>query len=171
MTFLKQAALAAAAAATLLAAGAANAATWAWSYTGPGVTAAGTLTTAGNALSPEAILSITGTRNGATILGLVPLGIDPNYEYDNEFTIGNPHFSEPGMLFDLGGGLDSSHVNLYYDLTTNNYVDLRINDVTGAVIDTNVTFNVSAVPEAATYAYMALGLAGLGIAARRRKSA
>ena len=157
--------------AALLSASMAQAATWAWSYSGTGVTASGTFTTAGPALVLEDILTFTGTRNGTTILGLIPVDTDPNYIYDNQFTISIPHLTEGGILYNVGGSGDDRSVNLYLDSNDGQYHDLRIDLSIGEVVDTVVTFNVSAVPEAATLGYMALGLAGMGLVLRRRKAA
>lgn len=158
--------------AALLAAGAARADTlWNWSYSGDGVTASGTFTTAGTALVPEDILSFTGTRNGTAILGLVPLDSDSNFIYDNQFTSVAPYFSEPGILYDIGGGTAGSHINIYWDSADGLIHDLQVDPTESFVIDTVVTFSVSAVPEPATYAVMALGLAVVGGVARRRRAA
>lgn len=157
--------------AALLAAGVARADTlWNWSYSGDGVTASGTFTTAGNALVPEDILSFTGTRNGTTILGLVPLDSDSNFIYDNQFTRIAPYFSEPGILYDIGGGTADSHINIYWDSADGLIHDLQVDPTESFVIDTVVTFSVSAVPEPATYAFMALGLVAVGAVARRRRA-
>ena len=138
--------------------------TWAWSYSGSGVTASGTFVTAGAALVPEDILSISGTRNGQTILGLVPLGEDGNFLYDNQFTISGDHFTESGMLYDVGGG-DAGHFNVYF--FEGQHFDLQVVD--GQAIEVPISFSVSAVPEAATYVYLALGLVGIGALTRRRR--
>ena len=161
---------AAAVGAALLSASIAQAATWNWSYSGAGVTASGTFTTAGNAAVLEDVLSITGTRNGAPILGLVPPDSDPNYIYDNQFVNGSPYLTEGGWLYDLGGGGADAHINIYFDSTDLQYHDLRLDPLGASITDTIVTMTVTAVPEASTYAYMALGLAGMGLAIRRRKA-
>ena len=138
--------------------------TWAWSDSGSGVTASGTFVTAGAALVPEDILSISGTRNGVAILGLVPLGEDGNFAYDNQFTNSGNYFTDAGMLYDVGGG-DVGHFNVYF--FEGQHFDLQVVD--GQAIEIPISFSVTAVPEAATYVYMALGLAGIGALARRRK--
>ena len=171
MKSLKQAAVTLATAAALLGATAAHAVTWRWSYSGTGLTASGTFTTAGNAAVAEEVLSITGTRNGAPILGMVPLDTDGNYSYDNLFVRTAPYFTTGGLLFNMGGTGEDASVNLYFDDSDNAFHDLRLNFAGTSITDTVVTFSVTAVPEAATYAYMALGLVGLGVAARRRRAA
>lgn len=161
MTF-KQACLAAAL--SLAGLGTAHAdQTWAWSYTGTGVSASGTFTTAGAALVPEDILSISGFRNGAAITGLVPLDTDPNFAYDNQFTAGTPHFSDGGMVFSVAG-LDSN-VNVYF--FTGSYQDLVV--VGADAIETPITFSVSAVPEPATALALLTGLGVLSLRLRARR--
>ncbi len=167
-SLFKQAAATLLAGAACFATGAAHAdTTWAWSYTGNGVSAAGTLVTAGSALVPEGILSITGSRNGETILGLVPLDTDANFVYDNQFTIADPHFSDGGLLFDIGGG-DIGHINLYY--FEGQYFDLQVDADAGIAYEVPISFSVSAVPEPSTYACLALGLVGVAAVLRRRRT-
>jgi hypothetical protein len=163
MTF-KKACLAAAL--TLAGLGTAHAdTTWSWSYTGVDVSAFGTFTTAGAALVPEDILSISGFRNGAAITGLVPLDTDPNFLYDNQFSAVGDHFTDGGMLFSVAG-LDSN-VNVYFFAGT--YTDLTVG-AAGAV-ETPITFAVSAVPEPATALALLTGLGVLGLRLRRRQQA
>jgi hypothetical protein len=161
------------ASAAFVAAGAAHAdTTWNWSYSGDSVIASGTFTTAGNALTAEDILSFSGTRNGTAILGLVPLDSDENYVYDNQFTSVAPHLSEPGILFDIGGGTLGSHVNVYWDSNDGLIHELQIDPTESFIIDTVVNLSVTAaVPEPATYGMLALGLVAVGAVARRRRNA
>lgn len=163
MRLLKRVAAAALTGAALLTAGQAQAdQSWAWSYAGTGVTASGTFTTAGNAAVAEDILSFTGTRNGLNITGLVPLETDPDFLYDNQFAAAAPHFTEGGIVFEVAG---LGNVNVYF--FEGQTWDLRVVD--GVPIEGPITFNVTAVPEAATLAYMGLGLAGIAFAARRTR--
>lgn len=59
------------------------------------------------------VLSMTGTvvgPNGSSITGLVPLGTQPAWTYDNQFNgAGNPYVSNPGILFSAGAWI----YNLY----------------------------------------------------------
>ncbi len=140
--------------------------TWIWSYTGDGVTAAGTLTTAGPALVPEAILSVTGSRNGLAITGLVPLGTDPFFEYDNEFSSVAPYFSAPGMLYSVAGG--QPNVNVYF--FNGEYFDLYADGL--EAIEVPITFSVTAapVPEPSTVLAMMAGLGLLGVYMRKNRA-
>jgi PEP-CTERM motif len=142
----------------------AQAETWAFSYTGPGITASGTFTTAGAALALEDILSISGTRNGVAITGLVPLDTDPNFTYDNQFTIGSPNFTEGGMLFSLAGGGLNTNVYFFGGVYNEVYVDGL------EVFDTPITWNVTAVPEPATVLSMLAGLGLLGVYMRKARA-
>lgn len=135
---------------------------WNWSYTGTGVAAAGTMTTAGPALSFEDILSITGVRNGQAITGLIPVGDDPDFSYDNQFSAVGENFTIFGVLFGVVNG--QSNVNVYVDGGT--YIDLVVDGLTP--IEIPITFTVTAVPEPATVLSMAFGLGLLGVYARRR---
>jgi hypothetical protein len=137
---------------------------WSWAYSGAGVDAAGFLTTAGPALAPEDILSFSGTRNGEAIVGLVPLGADSDFIYDNQFQAAAPQLSFGGVLFALAGGV---HVNVYFDAGT----FLEATSIT-VPPDLPIQFSAQAVPELPTSLTMMVGL-GLfaGMAARRPRQA
>lgn len=144
----------------------AQAEVWAFSYSGADVTASGTFTTAGPALSPENILSIAGFRNGVAITGLVPVGVDTNFTYDNQFTIGSPNLTEGGFLYSLaGGGLNT---NVYF--FEGDYYEVYVTPA-GAVFDTPISWSVTAVPEPATVLSMLAGLGLLGVYMRKARAA
>ncbi len=139
--------------------------TWAFSYTGAGVTASGTFTTASAAPVAQDVLSISGTRNGVAILGLVPLGMNLTYAYDNQFNPAAPYFTENGLLLAMAGS--NPDVNVYF--FDGAYTDLFACDST--CVETPISFNVTAVPEPATVLSMLAGLGLVGVQLRRRRSA
>lgn len=139
--------------------------TWAFSYTGGGVSASGTFTTASAAPVAQDVLSISGTRNGVAILGLVPLGSSTDYSYDNQFSPVAPYFSDAGVLLAMAGG--NPDVNIYFFQGA--FSDLY-NDGTN-FIETPISFNVTAVPEPATVLSMLAGLGLVGVQLRRRRAA
>ena len=141
--------------------------TWVFSYSGPGVVASGTFTTDSMAPAPQDILSISGTRNGVAILGLVPVDGNLTYTYDNQFNPAAPYFTDGGLLLAMDGGVPD--VNVYYFNGT--YTDLNACDTT--CVETPINFTVSAVPEPATILTMlaGLGVVGVGMNLRRRRNA
>lgn len=144
----------------------AQAETWAFSYSGGDVTASGTFTTAGPAASLEDMLSITGVRNGVAITGLVPVGADTNFIYDNQFTIGTPNLTEGGFLFSLAnGGLNT---NVYF--FEGDYYEVFVT-AAGAAVETPISWSVTAVPEPATVLSMLAGLGMIGAYMRKARAA
>ena len=136
--------------------------TWAWSYFGAGVTASGTLTTAGAASSFEDVLSFSGTRNGSNILGLVPLDEDSDFSYDNQISAVGPHLTDGGWVLDLGAG--QPHYNVYF-------FEGSYTEIFGPNFDENpISFTLTPVPEPATALAMLAGLGVLGLYARKRSA-
>lgn len=138
---------------------------WAFSYSGPGIVASGTFTTAGAALAPEPILSISGLRNGVAITGLVGLGGDPNFSYDNLFTIAQPNFSDGGVLFSQAVGGFNTNVYFFNNTYNEVFVDDDLN-----VFDTPIAWSVAVVPEPATVLTMLAGLGLLCVATRKARA-
>ncbi len=162
MNFTRSLAVAAVGLASL---GAAHAdTTWAFSYTGQDVTASGTFTTAGNALTPEAVLSITGFRNGQAITGILPLDSDDNFIYDNLFTSASPNFTEGGILFSVAGG--QPNTNVYF--SEGEYFEVYVDGL--SAVNVPIVWSVTAVPEVSTVLSMMAGLGLLGVYMRRNRA-
>jgi len=88
--------------------------TWNWTYSGAGITAAGTFTTAD---TPDSsgfylITGIAGVRNGATILGLQPAGTpipgNEPFAVDNLVRLESPQLTKNGFGYALEGGTFSN---------------------------------------------------------------
>lgn len=74
---------------------------WSWKDSAATVVAHGSLTTAGDATVPEPAVSITGEIWGVSILGLVPVGVNPHYGYDDLFQSTDPFVDGLGLLLEL----------------------------------------------------------------------
>lgn len=140
---------------------------WNWSYAGGSVQASGQFDITGDGSTPSAVQWINGTYSdgtivGGTIDGLVPLGTDANFLYDNQFG-GTPSVSLGGILFDVNAG--AAHVNLYYD--AGSYQSVSVYD---GVRITPVTFTAAPVPEPANSLLLLAGLGALGFMSLRRRS-
>jgi len=138
---------------------------WNFTYSGNGVSASGSFTTLGDGSTPSAVTSVTGTYSDAQVLhgtidGVVALGTDGGFYYDNLFG-GSPLFSNSGLLFDVDGGV---HVNLY--TVGNDYRSVKW--LEGNVVDTSVSLKVSAVPEPGPVTMLLAGIGALGFASRRK---
>jgi hypothetical protein len=167
--------------AVLLSASPVWAADWAWTLDGPATpigtinsaptVASGIFTTAGDAASFEAVTGISGTFNGMAIDGIVPVGADPKFVYDNlfEYVGGVGHFSLTGVLFDTVG---LGHVNVG-DATS---LGDGVYDIwfvgTAPFQGLNLSFSVTpiaAVPEPGVVTLMLAGIAAIAAVARRRE--
>ncbi len=138
---------------------------WNFTYSGDNSSASGSFTVAGDGTSPGAVTSITGTYSDATITngtidGLVTLGTDPGFNFDNLFG-GTPQFSNAGLLFDVNG---TQHVNLYSE--GNGYFNAAYE--APGLLNEAVSLTVTAVPEPGSIAMLLAGLGALAFTSRRR---
>jgi len=137
-----------------------------FTYDGQGVAVSGTLFGTNNGNGTWTITDISGTYNGIGIAGLVPVGTDPNYIYNNLFYYpGNASYvDDAGILFNVPGLGD---VNLYFD-PTSGYLN-STGDVSSGFVTTAVTADFSApAPEPGTLALLGTAILGSWAVVRNR---
>ena len=151
----------------------AHAQTFAFSYSGVGVSGSGTLTAEQIAPDEYAIVAGTDDATGGGVSGILTLFANPDspnettspsgyFLYDDLLFVGSdPVISNGGLLFTNGNG---GEVNLY-STGPDLYVDY---DNTG--FNVSINLDPSPVPEPASFAMLAVGMAGLAVARRRRLS-
>jgi hypothetical protein len=139
----------------------------------------GSLTGTPDPMVPGAIVlsDISGSGQGYEFTGVVPLGANTNFTYDN-LLFTNPsaiHVDQEGVLLYLNSMAGTSLGHVYY--TSGYHVDVidpnDPSDITPFSIDTFViNAPVTAIPEPSTYVLLATGLAGLlmSIGTLRRRS-
>ena len=144
-----------------------------WTFTNGATTiASGTLTTGAadnggfdvTALSGNVIVSVDGV-SGAITSFTPGSGNDGVFIWDNiVYPAATPHIDNPGLLFDVG----STEFNIYNSAGgfPNGDIIANANNNFGG---SSGTFNLTAVPEPATWAMMLVGFGGLGVAMRSRR--
>ena len=149
-------------------AGASHAATYTFSFSGANDSGSGTLT--GVLDSP--LTGITGTIDGATILGFSTYGLTSALPPGNTLTTADPHVDYNGIAFYTAGDA----FNIYYNSTApvgffliQQSTDPSPNDPS-APFGESISFTTSA-PEPATWAMMIVGLGLAGATLRRRAAA
>jgi hypothetical protein len=156
------------------AAGPAGALTWNWSYSGAGISAAGTFTTVD---TPDAsgfylITGIVGERNGAAILGLQPTGTaipgNEPFEVDNLVRIDSPQLTVHGFGFAIAGGAFSNPFFADF-LQPPTYLEFFSTPPTTSELPIVFSATPTPLPETATWVLPLAGLGMLGLATRWRR--
>lgn len=140
---------------------------WTWSLTGQDISGTGTMTTLGDGTVPTDVIDFGGNVNGNAITGVVALGTDPGFIYDNVFSAMAPYFNNGGLLFALDG---TGNVNLY-SVTDQLYYYAYSGIPSGANSGSGipVRFAANRVPEPTTISLLLAGLIGLALAYRKRR--
>ena len=145
-----------------------------WTFTDASNTliASGALTTGAadnggfdvTALSGAVIVPVDGVSG--TITSFTPgSGNDGVFVWDNiVYPTTTPHVDNPGLLFDVG----AIEFNIYNSAGASVLGDVIANS-TNNFGGSQGTFNLTAVPEPATWAMMLVGFGGLGMAMRSRR--
>ena len=148
--------------------------TWNWTYSGAGISAAGTLTTSDK---PDLdgyyqILAIAGTDNGVTITGLQPTGTaipgNEPYAVDNLLSVTAPQLTIHGLGFSLANG---EYANPFHNGSS--YFEYLSSPpyTTGAEVEMPISFTAIIVPEPSSIGIMLAALAALiGYSSRARLS-
>jgi hypothetical protein len=158
---------------TLLFLGTASADAIPFSYSGPGVAMSGTLFGSDNHDGSWTITDISATYNQIEVSGIVAVGLDPHFLYNNlYYDSGYAPFAVDyyGIVFAVPGIGD---VNLCTDIGsggcgTGGYASILWNGSSYEFTQVSQSSFGPAIPEPATLALFGGGLVAAGVAARRR---
>jgi hypothetical protein len=162
----------------LVAAVGAHAATYVADYTatdGSGANAQLTITTSNtlDAAGGYDILSVSGLVDGQTVTGLIPNGSPPNpvTSPSGAFIYDNVLFPGSDPVLDVYGVLYSSTGEPEWNLWGVSPGSYNLYSFNGSSFDvaSNGVLSLTFVPEPATWAFLILGVAMIGFAARRRR--
>lgn len=139
-----------------------------FSYSGPGVAVSGTLFGSDNHDGSWTVTDITATYNLIDVSGIVAVGLDPHFLYNNlYYDSGYAPFAVDyyGIVFAVPGIGD---VNLCSGCGTSGYTSILWNGGGYEFTQVSQSSFGPAIPEPATLALFGGGLAAAGGAARRR---
>jgi len=140
-----------------------------FSYSGPGVAVSGTLFGSDNHDGSWTINGITATYNQIEVSGIVPVGLDPHFLYNNLYYDSGFAVDYYGMVFAVPGLGD---VNLCTDngsggCDTGGYASILWNGGGYEFTQVSQSNFGPAIPEPSTLALVGGGLATAGVAVRR----
>ena len=144
-----------------------------FSYTGPGVAVSGTLFGSNNHDGSWTITDITATYNQIEVSGIVAVGLDPYFLYNNLYYDSSyaPYavdyygfvFAVPGI-----GDVNLCAYSAAGGCGTSGYASILWNGGSYVLTQVSQSSFGPAIPEPATVALFTGGLAAAGVAARRR---
>jgi len=148
--------------------------TWTWSYSGTGISAAGTFTTVD---TPDSsgfylITGIAGERNGAAIVGLQPTGTpipgNEPFAVDNLVKVDSPQLTTHGFGFAIAGGTFSNPFFADF-LQPPTYLEFFSAPPSTSELSIASSAAPTPLPEMATWVLLLAGVGMLGLVTRWRR--